>query len=279
MSNCAIILAGGEGKRMKSNLPKPMSEVLGKPMLRWVIDSVKSAGVDDICVVKGYKKECIDEFVSSLPFEVETVYQAERLGTGHAVMMAKDFLEKHSGNVVILNGDAPFMDAKTISDALALHTEKGSVATVISAKVSDPTGYGRIVRDENNNFLKIVEQKATLLSSILDDATGYGRIIRAGSEVLKIVEHKDCNEEEKKINEINSGGFWFNCEKLLSVLGEIKSDNNAKEYYLPDALKLLLDKNEVVSAFVSSNPDTVLGANDPEQLKELNEIAKSKGYK
>ena len=133
MSNCAIILAGGEGKRMKSNLPKPMSEVLGKPMLRWVIDSVKSAGVDDICVVKGYKKECIDEFVSSLPFEVETVYQAERLGTGHAVMMAKDFLEKHSGNVVILNGDAPFMDAKTISDALALHTEKGSVATVISA--------------------------------------------------------------------------------------------------------------------------------------------------
>lgn len=248
MSNCAIILAGGEGKRMKSNLPKPMSEVLGKPMLRWVIDSVKSAGVDDICVVKGYKKECIDEFVSSLPFEVETVYQAERLGTGHAVMMAKDFLEKHSGNVVILNGDAPFMDAKTISDALALHTEKGSVATVISAKVSDPTGYGRIVRDENDNFLKIVEQK-------------------------------DCNEEEKKINEINSGGFWFNCEKLLSVLGEIKSDNKAKEYYLPDALKLLLDKNEVVSAFISDNPDTVLGANDPEQLKELNEIAKSKGYK
>ncbi|MGN0459346.1 MAG: NTP transferase domain-containing protein, partial [Ruminococcus sp.] len=122
MNNCAVILAGGEGKRMKSDLPKPLVRVLDKPLLQWVIESVKRAGVDDICVVKGYKKECIEDFVATLPYEVETVYQSERLGTGHAVMMAKDFLSRHDGNVVILNGDAPFMDFETISNALKLHT-------------------------------------------------------------------------------------------------------------------------------------------------------------
>lgn len=247
MKNCAVILAGGEGKRMKSNLPKPMSCVLGKPMLRWVIDSVRDAGIEDICIVKGFKKEVIEEFADSLPFKVETVYQAERLGTGHAVMMAKDFLEEHKGNVVILNGDAPFMDYKTISKALELHNKMNSKATVISAKVDDPTGYGRIIRDDSGNFLRIVEQK-------------------------------DGTQEELAVNEVNSGGFWFDCEKLVSVLGEIKSNNKAKEYYLPDALKILLDKNEIVTAFTAENSDTVLGANDPQQLQELNDIAVKKGY-
>ena len=158
MSNCAIILAGGEGKRMKSDKPKTLSLVLGKPMLEWVISSLKKAGINDICIVKGFKKECIDEFVSTLDFKVETVYQAERLGTGHAVMMAKDFLESHKGDsVVILNGDAPFMDSKTIEKSLEQHINTQSSATVISAMVDDPTGYGRIVRDENGDVKSIVK--------------------------------------------------------------------------------------------------------------------------
>lgn len=247
MSNCAIILAGGEGKRMKSDKPKTLSEVLGKPMLMWVISALKSAGIDDICIVKGYKKECIEEFISTLDFEVESVYQAERLGTGHAVMMAKDFLKKHNGNVVILNGDAPFMSGKTISDSLEQHTQTQCAATVISAKVDDPTGYGRIVRDENGSLKAIVEQK-------------------------------DADEETLKINEVNSGGFWFDCQLLLSVLDRIKANNNAKEYYLPDALKLLLSDGKKVGAFTAECSDTVLGANDPGQLEELNNIAKDKGY-
>lgn len=123
MKNCAVILAGGEGKRMKSDKPKTLSEVLGRPMLCWVMSALRKAGIDDICVVKGFKKECVEEYLSTLDFSVESVFQAERLGTGHAVMMAKDFLKKHSGNVVILNGDAPFMDSKTIEDSLKAHIE------------------------------------------------------------------------------------------------------------------------------------------------------------
>lgn len=247
MKNCAVILAGGEGKRMKSDKPKTLSEVLGKPMLYWVMSALRKAGIDDICVVKGFKKECIEEYLSTLDFSVESVFQAERLGTGHAVMMAKDFLKKHSGNVVILNGDAPFMDSKTIEDSLKAHIENGCAATVISAKVDDPTGYGRIVRDENGNLRAIVEQK-------------------------------DADEETLKINEVNSGGFWFDCQLLLSVLDRIKSDNSAKEYYLPDAIKLLLEDGRTVGAFTTQCSDTVLGANDPAQLEQLNEIARAKGY-
>ena len=120
MKKCAVILAGGEGKRMGSEMPKTLCQVLGKPMLRWVIDAVKESGIDDICIVKGYRAEYIDEYVKTLPFQVETVLQAERLGTGHAVMMARDFLESRGGSVVILGGDAPFVDADTIRDSLSL---------------------------------------------------------------------------------------------------------------------------------------------------------------
>ena len=247
MSNCAIILAGGEGKRMKSDKPKTLSEVLGKPMLWWVMSALKKAGIDDICVVKGFKKECIEEYLSTLDFEVESVFQAERLGTGHAVMMAKDFLASHDGNVVILNGDAPFMTAETIEKSLEQHLASGAAATVISARVDDPAGYGRIVRDDSGNLKAIVE-------------------------------HKDADEATRAIDEVNSGGYWFDCRLLLSVLDRIKSDNAAGEYYLPDAIALLLADGKTVGAYTAECSDAVLGANDPAQLEELNRIAREKGY-
>lgn len=247
MSNCAIILAGGEGKRMKSNKPKTLSEVLGKPMLWWVMSALKKAGIDDICVVKGFRKECIEEYLSTLDFEVESVFQAERLGTGHAVMMAKDFLKAHDGNVVILNGDAPFMTAETIEKSLEQHISSGAAATVISARVDDPAGYGRIVRDDSGSLKAIVE-------------------------------HKDADEATRAIDEVNSGGYWFDCQLLLSVLDRIRSDNAAGEYYLPDAIALLLSDGKTVGAYTAECSDAVLGANDPAQLEELNRIAREKGY-
>ena len=246
-NKCAVILAGGEGKRMKSDLPKPMNEVLGKPMLRWVIDAVKAADIDDICVVTGFKTEITEAYLDSLPFAVSHVLQSERLGTGHAVMMAKDFLKEKGGDVVILCGDAPFMDTETIADAYRDHNESGASATVISAMLDDPTGYGRIVRNTDGTLKSIVEQK-------------------------------EADEETLAIKEVNSGGYWFDTEDLLGVLDNIKANNSAKEYYLPDALWLLLQNGSKVGAFTAKSPDTVLGANDPQQLQELNEIAKAKGY-
>ena len=155
----AIILAGGEGTRMKSDKPKTLSQVLDKPMLQWVIDALRKGSIKDICVVKGYKKECIEDYIATLDYPIDTVYQSQRLGTGHAVMMAKDFLNSHKGDVVILNGDAPFMDTQTILGALQLHNDKNSSATVISANVDDPTGYGRIVRNANGDLSAITEHK------------------------------------------------------------------------------------------------------------------------
>ena len=148
-----------------------------------------------------------------------------------------------SSNVNVAKGIA----GKTIEKSLEQHINTQSSATVISAMVDDPTGYGRIVRDENGDVKSIVEQK-------------------------------DGSEEILKIKEVNSGGFWFDAKKLLSVLGRISSDNNAKEYYLPDALKLLLSDGCKVGAYTAECSDTVLGANDPAQLEELNNIAKDRGY-
>ena len=248
MSKCAVILAGGEGKRMKSDIPKPMNKVLGKPMLGWVLDAVRSAGVEDICVVTGFRKEVTEEYLASLPYVVETAYQSERLGTGHAVMMARGFLEQNGGDVVILCGDAPFMDADTIRGALTQHDEGGYSATVISAILDDPSGYGRIVRNPDGTLRNIVE-------------------------------HKEADEATLAIKEVNSGAYWFDTNDLLSVLDDIKANNSAKEYYLPDALYLLLDRGRKAGAYTAGSADTVLGANDPAQLEELNRIAITKGYK
>ena len=244
---CAVILAGGEGKRMKSDIPKPMNRVLGKPMLRWVIDAVRDAGVEDICVVTGFKKEITEDYLAALPFPVATAYQSERLGTGHAVMMARSFLEEKGGDVVILCGDAPFMDADTIRDALPQHDAGDYSATVISAMLDDPTGYGRIIRNDDGSLLNIVE-------------------------------HKEADEATRAIREVNSGAYWFDTADLLSVLDKITSNNSSKEYYLPDALYLLLASGKKAGAFTAKSADTVLGANDPQQLEELNRIAVATGY-
>lgn len=241
---CSIILAGGEGKRMKSDKPKALTEVLSKPMLQWIIDALQRASINDICVVTGSRHEYIEEYLKEKAYSFDTVFQAERLGTGHAVMMAKDFLRKIDGDVLILGADSPFIDAETILSSYKMHRQDGNSVTVISAVIDDPTGYGRIVKNENG--------------------------------LERIVEQKNATEQEKLIKEINSGAYWFNAKDLLAILDEITINSVTGEYYLTDAIGLLIEKGKRAGAFVSHDPDVILGANSPEQLQQLNAIAAAK---
>lgn len=249
----AVILAAGEGKRMKSNRPKVLSEVLFKPMLRWVLDAVRGSYVADVCCVAGHRHEQVEEYLAAYNAQnaglppVQCVLQKERRGTGHAVMMARAFLEaRRGGHVLVLNGDAPFMTPHVIDAALRVHLNNGNAATVISAAVDDPTGYGRIVRDSDTGLLRA------------------------------IVEQKDADWQTQQIHEINSGSYWFCTDDLLDVLSRITSDNAQGEYYLTDAIRLLIESGRRASAYTAKDPTTVLGANDCKQLNELNAIAREK---
>ena len=159
---CGIILAAGEGKRMKSNLPKVLSRVLDKPMLKWVIDAARGAGIEALCVVDGFKREEVERYLATLPEAYETAFQAERKGTAHAVMQARGFLERHrDGDVLILNGDAPFLDEETIRKAYRRHREGNHAVTLISAYLDDPFGYGRVLRDEGTGRMAAVVEERT----------------------------------------------------------------------------------------------------------------------
>ncbi|MDE6747310.1 MAG: bifunctional UDP-N-acetylglucosamine diphosphorylase/glucosamine-1-phosphate N-acetyltransferase GlmU [Oscillospiraceae bacterium] len=240
-ANCAVILAGGQGKRMKSELPKPMFEVLGEPMLEWVMSACEKADVKDMCIVKGYNAEVIENYVGS---RCATVLQSQRMGTGHAVMMAVDWLkERLDGNVLILCGDAPFIDSDTITASLEQHIKQDNAVTIITSEADDPKGYGRILRGANG--------------------------------VTGIVEDKDATADQKAIREINSGAYWFKTERLLEALNEIKPNNSQGEYYLTDSVYILINHGFRADAYISPNPSVVMGANDRKGLLKLNDTARA----
>lgn len=239
---CAIILAGGKGTRMKSDSPKVMCEVLFEPMLYYVVRAVREAGCEDICVVTGYKHEVLEEYVKTLGDDIKTVLQNPQLGTGHAVMTAREFVEAHADDeILILNGDGPLMDKATIDAAYDYHKKNDNSITLISALVDDTKGIGHIKRDENGTLLCIVEDK-------------------------------DADEEEKKINESNAGTYWFKGKSLLYALDNITNNNAQNEYYLTDSLEILIKKGENAGAYVCDDCEATLGANDRKQLNTLNNI-------
>ena len=240
MSNtCAIILAAGKGTRMKSQKPKVLAEILFKPMLGYVVDACRGADVEDICVVTGFRSEMVEEYLNSIgTFSIAK--QTEQRGTGHAVMMAKEFLEKNRGkDVLVLCGDTPYLNAETISSAYEQH------------------------KKENNDI--------TLITAMLDDPQSYGRIIRSGDKITKIVEKKDASPEEAAIKEINAGTYWFSVDNLLSVLDGLTTDNAQGEYYLTDTIALTLSQGGTVGGYIAPDSDIILGANSRKDLYELNE--------
>ena len=222
----AVILAAGDGKRMKSDKPKVLAEVLFQPMLRWVLDAVKQAGVDNTAVIVGAHKEQVTAYLDTLG-EYPAFEQKERLGTGHAVMQAKSFIEKaqaENADILVACGDAPFIDADTITGSYEYHKNSGNDVTVVSAIVDNPTGYGRIIK-ENDAFKAIVEQK-------------------------------DCDSEQAKVKEINSGIYWFRAEKLSGLLDKLGNNNAAGEYYLTDTVAVAEKKG----VYTADSTDVVLGA-------------------
>lgn len=242
MRKHAVILAAGKGTRMKSKLYKVLHPVAGEAMVQHVIDSVKNAGVETVVTVVGHGAEVVKE---TLGDSSQFVHQEEQLGTAHAVNTAKELLNDKKGTTIVICGDTPLITEDTISSLIAFHESENAKATVLSAKVNNPFGYGRIVRNEQGDVLEIVEQK-------------------------------DASEEQNAINEISSGIFAFDNEKLFQTLEEVKNDNAQGEYYLPDVISILKAQNEKISAYVTEDVDEIMGVNDRVQLSQAEQKMKER---
>jgi bifunctional UDP-N-acetylglucosamine pyrophosphorylase / glucosamine-1-phosphate N-acetyltransferase len=233
MDISAVILAAGEGKRMKSPMAKVVHEAAGKPLVCWVRDALRAAGVDRQIYIVGHRQEDVR---AALGDDVSFAVQSERLGTGHAVMQARPFLDGHPGCTLVLCGDAPLIRAETLRAALAKFAESGAAAVVITGEAPDPTGYGRIIRDKTGAVQSIVEQR-------------------------------DATPQQREIHEINSGMFCFDTALLLDALSKIDNCNQQGEYYLTDTIGILISEGHRVEAIQADFTET-LGVNDPGQLAE-----------
>ena len=234
--NISIILAAGEGTRMKSKTPKVLHRICGKPILEYVINASRNADVEKNYVIIGHGGEEVrKEFNDpNIIFKTQPIGDEYPYGTGYAVMQAIDYIEDNS-NVIILYGDTPLITDKTIEKFISYHREYNYDGTVLTAFVDDPTGYGRIVRDESGN-------------------------------ILRIVEHKDASEEEIRINEINSGIYCFNGKYLKYALGKINNDNAQGEYYITDVIKILKEEGHRVGAYIIDDAKEIHGINSRVQL-------------
>ncbi|HHQ1149851.1 TPA: bifunctional UDP-N-acetylglucosamine diphosphorylase/glucosamine-1-phosphate N-acetyltransferase GlmU [Listeria innocua] len=234
----AVVLAAGQGTRMKSKLYKVLHPVCGKPMVEHVVDQISTLDVDKVVTIVGHGAEKVQEHLAG---KSEFVKQDEQLGTAHAVLQAKSELAGKDGVTLVVCGDTPLIEASTMEALLKYHHEKRAKATILTTVIEDPTGYGRIIRDD----LGIVE---------------------------KIVEHKDATEKEQRISEINTGTYCFDNKALFEALENVSNDNVQGEYYLPDVIKILKDADEVVAAYKMESFEESLGVNDRIALAEASKL-------
>src|SRR5690625_1497127 len=236
----AVILAAGHGTRMKSKLYKMLHPIVGRPMVQHVIEQLKATQVDELTTVVGYGADKVMERIGN---ESKFVIQAEQLGTGHAVQQAEDLLKDKDGTTIVVCGDTPLITRETYMSLFAHHEKTESKATILTTKVPDPTGYGRVIRNEHD-------------------------------QVERIVEHKDGNEQELLIDEINTGTFCFDNKALFAALKQVSNDNAQGEYYLPDVIEILKKQSERVSAFLTPEFEETLGINDRVQLAHAEKVMK-----
>ncbi|MBN1851585.1 MAG: NTP transferase domain-containing protein [Pirellulales bacterium] len=240
----AIVLAAGQGTRMKSDLPKVLVPVLGRPMIRYVIDALHRAAIEDIILVVGYRADEVRAELADEP-TLRYVEQREQLGTGHAVMMCRDTLADHDGPVIILTGDSPLTQPASIRLLLTHFATSTPACLIGTARTDDPTGLGRILRDASGEFKGIVEEK-------------------------------DATKDQRRITEVNMSTYVFACQDLLSSLGQLTCKNVQTEYYLTDCPGLLLKQGKRVQAIPILQPCEALSINTLDQLKMVEqEISRS----
>lgn len=230
------MLAAGKGTRMSADLPKVLHEIDGRPMISYVIDAVRAVAGDDVYVVVGYRGSEVVEACSSQ--RVHVVTQKEQLGTGHAVMQCEAALAGFSGTVVVLNGDVPCLRSETITHFIEFHTHRKAAATVLTAVLDDPTGYGRIVHDQEGSLAEIVEEK-------------------------------DADAATKRIREINSGLFCFDKNTLFDALKAIGRANAQGEYYLTDVVREIRKRGGRVCAYRLDDAREVAGVNTDDELESI----------
>lgn len=244
MKRYAIILAAGKGTRMKSlseDVSKVSFPILGRPMVRYVLEALKPLGFEKIVTIVGFGGETTKAIVED---SSEVVWQREIKGTGHAVKMVAPVLEKEEGETIICCGDTPVLSSKTLGDLLKAHEENRNDLTVLTSFLEEPTGYGRIVK-ENGRFVKIVEQK-------------------------------DTNDEEKKIKEVNAGVYVFDNRELFKDLDRLTPNNAAGEYYLTDVIGLFAGDGKKVDTYVSYDIEETMGVNDRYALSKAAKIIQSR---
>jgi bifunctional UDP-N-acetylglucosamine pyrophosphorylase/glucosamine-1-phosphate N-acetyltransferase len=240
----ALILAAGEGTRMKSDLAKVLHAVAGESMIRRVLETVKTLLPTKIVVVVGHQADAVRGELEGE--DVDFALQEERLGTGHAAMIAEPTFGGFEGTLVVLNGDTPLLRPGTLERFVSCHRESGNEATVLSAVLDRPTGYGRIVRSETGDLVRIVEEK-------------------------------DASDEERLIGEINSGIFCFECPGFFDALKRVDRRNVQGEYYITDVMEILGSMEKRVGVFLCDQREEVLGINDRDQLLAAERLLRENG--
>lgn len=240
-STHAIILAAGKGSRMNSDLPKVLHPLKGRPMIHYVLDAARDAGIEQFVVVIGHGREKVKAQVSKWQQDNSSVsirfaVQEQQNGTGHAVQVAKQYLPQTDANIVVLLGDVPLVKPETLLSALSDLSQ--SAALVVSMQLKNPTGYGRIIRSSQG-------------------------------ELLQIVEEKDANPKQKKVSEVNTGLFVFQAEKLWQYLDLLNTQNAQNELYLTDIMQILRENQEEVVADLFGEPEQFEGVNSLDQLLRL----------
>ncbi|MFD2611551.1 bifunctional UDP-N-acetylglucosamine diphosphorylase/glucosamine-1-phosphate N-acetyltransferase GlmU [Paenibacillus gansuensis] len=242
MNLFGVILAAGQGKRMKSKLYKVLHPVCGKPMVGHVTDVLDQLNTDRKVVVVGHGAEAVQAYLGD---RAEYALQEQQLGTGHAVLQAKPLIGGEEGITVVVCGDTPLVQQSTLERMIELHKERGAAATILTAEMARPQGYGRIIR-------------------------------AADGSVSKIVEQKDCSPEEDRVKEINTGTYCFDNRKLFEALSKVTNSNAQNEYYLTDVIGILKGEGEGIEAFCTEDEAEAIGVNDRLALSEAERMMRER---